>query len=109
VKEGCRLDPKPVFWSEINDPNRQLLFEKLSALFHLKRNYPAFATSDYAFDDSDPYLKSVHLFHPEMNVITMASFDVKERNFDVDFPVTGIWYEFYSGKELTIENKNNFL
>jgi len=105
TKEDCRLDPKPVFWNEVDDPNRQLLFEKLSALLHLKTGNPAFATTDYAFNDHDPYLKSVHLFHPEMDVISIANFDVKQRVFEVDFPDTGIWYEFYSGKELTIENE----
>lgn len=106
LKDDCRLDPKPVFWNEINDPNRQLLFEKLSVLFHLKKNNPVFATTDYMFNDSDPYLKSVHLFHPEMDVVSLANFDVKERSFEVDFSSLGIWYEFYSGKELILEKEN---
>lgn len=103
VSENCRLDPKPIRWSFQGSELRQDLYQKLSALFNFKNNTGAFSTTEFDLDDSDPHLKSVHLFDDEMDVISMANFDVKARDITIDFQNTGTWYEFYTSEQIEVE------
>lgn len=107
--ENCRLDPKPIFWSEQSDPKRAELYQKLSALFKLKANTPAFSTNNFDLDNSDSFVKSVHLFYDEMDVVSIANFDVQSRTVELDFPTTGIWYEFFTSETLEINSTTETL
>ncbi len=105
TSENCRLDPKPVRWDYAEVEGRRQIYAVISALTHLKSNYPTFATSDYEFLDQS-YYKRIKLNHPEMNAVTMANFRVETDDVDPSFQSNGTWYEYFSGDSLTVTNVN---
>jgi hypothetical protein len=38
----------------------------------------------------------------EMSAVVVANFDVSAKTFNLSFPHTGTWYEYYTGDELTV-------
>lgn len=99
--DNCRLDPKPIRWDYFNQANRNYLYNRLSAIIHLKTTYPTFNTRDFEFSDQS-YLKSVVLRHPEMDAVTIVNTNVEDETLSVDFPSTGTWYEYLTGEELNV-------
>lgn len=107
IKDDCRLTSKPVAWSYQDDPDRQLLFERVSDLLRLRREYGVFSTGDVTFNETNQSVKSITIKQQpytstpettdEMNVQIAANFDVVNRTFDVSFPHTGIWYDYAHG------------
>jgi len=72
-------------------------------IFHLKTTHPAFATTDYDFVD-ESYINKIHLRHPEMDVVTLANFNLDNAVINPEFPYTGTWYEYLTGRELEVTN-----
>jgi len=101
ISNNCRLDPKPVKWEYLNNEDRRELYYKTADMLYLRNNYPVFQTTDYKFSD-DPYLKLVHLNSSEMNVVTMANFNVVTASLNPNFQTTGTWYEYFTGEKLEV-------
>lgn len=102
--QGCRLDPKPVRWDYLQELNRKKLHDVISNLIHLRTNYPTFSTEDYEFDDGNFYLKYVRHNHPDMNAVTMVNFRVTNSDLNPKFQHPGIWYEYFTGDSLIVED-----
>ncbi len=102
VNNNCRLDPKPVRWDYFEEENRGGLYDRIAALTHLKTSYPTFATRDFDFNDSNFFVKSVTLLHPEMDALVLANFRVIESQVIPKFPYTGTWYEYFTGEILEV-------
>jgi len=109
ISENCRLDPKPAFWSEQFDPFRQDLYHKLATLFQFKANTPALSSTNFILDDDDEFIKTVHITHEEMNVVSIANYNVVPATVDLSFPETGTWYELYSGVEFEVKQRTETL
>lgn len=101
---GCRLDPKPVRWDYLEDENRNRLQEIISNIIHLKTEYPTFSTTDYTFNDGNFFLKTVHLNHEEMDAVVMANYRVTNSDINPKFQYSGVWYEYFTGDSLIVEN-----
>ncbi len=111
VNSNCRLDPKPVRWDYLFETNRRQLYDVTRALIHLKTNYEVFRTTDVDMDVNDAsnttgQFKYIHLNHPTMNVTVLGNFGVTSQSVDPDFQNTGIWYEYFSGDSLEVNNTN---
>ncbi len=106
IDEGCRLAPKPIRWDYLEDQNREVLWTRISELFHLRNTYPVFSTDNYELMDDDSYVKQVILNDPEIDVVTVANFNVTAESVQVAFPYTGIWFDFFNGIELNITDVN---
>ncbi|GLR15551.1 alpha-amylase family glycosyl hydrolase [Portibacter lacus] len=100
----CRLDPKPVVWEYLEEEDRAELNDVVSDLIHLKTNYPTFSTSDFTFNDANQYLKTIHFNHDAMDALVMANFRDREQDFIPKFQYTGVWYEYFTGDSLIVEN-----
>ncbi len=48
VNSTCRLDPKPVLWSYLQDANRKSLSDHITDLLGLRKNYSVFTTTGVA-------------------------------------------------------------
>ncbi len=103
---GCRLDRKPIRWDYLEDEDRYRLFQVTSALLDLRKNYPVFTTSDYTFNDANLFIKSVELHHPEMDALALVNFRVVQSNIIPGFPYSGIWYEYFTGDSLKVDDLN---
>jgi 1,4-alpha-glucan branching enzyme len=98
-----RVGNKPIKWDYLNDVNRKNLYKTYSALNFLKLNYEAFSTTDFltVFSGSN---KLVQLNHESMNVMVIGNFSVENSTVLPNFQHTGIWYNYFSGDSLDVDN-----
>jgi len=108
VNSNCRLDPKPVLWSYLQDQNRKSLFNHIADLLNLRKNYPVFTTTGIAqiSSGSASLVQQVTLKNQsytstptdstQMNVQVAANLDVASQQVSVIFPHTGTWYDYYN-------------
>ena len=106
-----RTGPKPIRWDYFEDENRRRLYEVTSALNFLRNNYEVFHTEDFfmRIGNNTPMnrVKSIHLDHPDMNVTVLGNFDVFDFSITPYFQHTGVWYEYFSGDSLLVEDTQN--
>jgi len=102
ISNDCRLTPKPVRWDYLQDPNRELLRQVISALSHLRTDYPTFSTENFVFNDANFYVKTVHLNHPEMDAVTLVNFRVINSEVNPKFQYAGTWYEYFTGDSIEV-------
>ncbi|MRT93682.1 alpha-amylase family glycosyl hydrolase [Ancylomarina sp. 16SWW S1-10-2] len=100
-----RVGEKPTHWEYQYMPNRKRLYDVFSALINLKKEEIAFESEDFTLVTSTA-LKRIEINHSDMDVRVIANFDLENGNIDPNFSQTGTWYDYFSGEELTITDKN---
>lgn len=100
-----RVGEKPVRWNYYFEPDRRNLYKVFRELIHLKRNYPAFSTSNFTIDVGG-FIKKINLYHPSMDVAIIGNFHVSEITPQANFSRTGWWYNFFSGDSIFVQNTN---
>ena len=103
VNNNCRLDPKPVRWDYLQMTNRRRLYDVYKALIDLKKNHTTFKTTDYQLDVSGSH-KQIYLNDDEMNAVVLGNFDVEAGDLNVFFQDMGMWYEYFSGDSLMVDD-----
>jgi hypothetical protein len=106
LNENCKTDPKPVRWDYLDEPARIHLYKVISALNHLKTEYPAFSTTDYDIDFGGMG-KRLHLNHSSMNVTIIGNFGVTPITMIPGFQHTGTWHEYFTGSTIVENNLAN--
>lgn len=106
ISDDCRLSPKPVKWSYYNDAKRLRVHNVFKALIDVKKNEPAFSTTDFEINGGDNYLKSIHLNHSDMNVTIVGNFDLETDDINPAFQHSGVWYDFFSSDSLVVTDVN---
>ncbi len=106
INPDCRLDPKPVRWDYFEDERRKLAYDKLAALHELRQNYPVFRTRDFEYKDVNAFVKSVSLTGEEMDVFALANFRITPSDASVTFPSDGIWYDYFTGDSISLDQSN---
>ena len=105
VNSNCRLDPKPIRWDYFEEEKRKRLYDVTRALIHLKRDYEVFRTTDFDHSVTN-YRKVLHLNDPSMNVTVVGNFNVIGQSIDPNFQHTGMWYNYFSGDSLQVDDVN---
>ncbi len=103
ISDDCRVSPKPIRWDYFEDWRRARLFYVYQALIGLKKNEPAFRTTDYNVSLSGA-TKSIHLNHDDMDVTIIGNFGVDAATINPNFQRTGTWYDFYTGNSIEVNN-----
>jgi glycosidase len=106
ISDDCRLSPKPVKWSYYNDAKRHRVHDVFKALIDVKKNEPAFSTTDFEINGGDNFLKSIHLNHSDMNVTIVGNFDLETGDIIPAFQHSGVWYDFFSSDSLVVTDVN---
>ena len=106
ISDDCRLSPKPVKWSYYNDAKRLRVHNVFKALIDVKKNEPAFSTTDFEINGGDNFLKSIHLNHSDMNVTIVGNFDLETGDINPAFQHNGVWYDFFSSDSLVVTDVN---
>ena len=101
INNGCRLSVKPARWDYLDDPNRVRLFDVYRSLIDLKKNDPIFRDGEVAMYTGGA-VKEVNLVNNEQNMVVFGNFDVREQLVYPDFPVTGKYYEYFTGDSLQV-------
>ncbi len=109
---NCRVSAKPVKWSYLDESARVTLFNYVSDLIRLKKQYPVFATGEAVFSGGTDLVKQVAIKHKpysdspstadQMNAHVIANFDVTEANTSIAFVHTGTWFNYYTGASLAV-------
>ncbi|MBK8490244.1 MAG: T9SS type A sorting domain-containing protein [Saprospirales bacterium] len=103
-----RTGNKPIKWDYFSEPNRRRLYDVVSALTYLRNNYEVFHTTNFALKESGNG-KRIELESPDMNVTVLGNFGVFDFSIIPFFPHTGLWFEYFSGDTLLVEDVQNTL
>ncbi|HLZ16889.1 MAG TPA: T9SS type A sorting domain-containing protein, partial [Cyclobacteriaceae bacterium] len=107
IADSCRLTPKPVLWTYLQDQNRKSLFDHVADLIQLRKNYSVFTTTGSAQITSGsalvqqmtlkntPYT-STPADSTQMNVQIAVNLDVVTQDVTINFPHAGTWYDYYN-------------
>jgi hypothetical protein len=101
ISTGCRLSVKPSRWDYLENPDRVRLFDVYRSLIDLKKNDPIFRDGEVTMYTGGP-VKEINLVSNDQNMVVFGNFDVKEQTVFPDFPVTGQYFEYFSGDSLQV-------
>ena len=102
ISTDCRLDPKPIRWDYLNQPERKRLHDIIVSLTYLKATYPTFSTDNFFFNDGNLFIKTVQLNHPDMDALVLVNFRVINSDVIPKFQYTGTWYEYFTGDSIEV-------
>jgi hypothetical protein len=102
ISNNCRLDPKPIRWDYLQNPDRKRLHDVIASLTHLKANYPTFSTDNFVFNDANFFVKNLQLNHPDMDALVIANYRVINSDVNPKFQYTGTWYEYFTGDSIAV-------
>jgi hypothetical protein len=100
---NCKIDPKPILWNYLDNPDRVHLYKVTAALNHLKKNYQTFSTTNYTCDLSNKG-KRLILDGATMDAVVVGNFDVIGINMIPGFTHTGTWYDYFTGNPVNVSS-----
>jgi hypothetical protein len=109
VSNECRLTPKPVVWEYEGNADRKNLFKTMGRLNYLKVNYEEFSASSSYTGNLYGEVKWYTLSKGSRHVLVVGNFSTSEKTATVEFPVTGTWYDYFSGTEMFVNTALNTL
>ncbi|MDB5202409.1 MAG: type sorting protein [Ferruginibacter sp.] len=96
--DQCKTDPKQILWNYKTEPARKRIYDVISALNKLRALKPsAFLVSSIGGNLGNDLKKSLVIDHADLKLVVVGNFDVSAQNIVVNFPSTGIWYNYISG------------
>ena len=101
ISEDCRVAAKPVRWDYQESASRYRIYQVMSALAELKRDFPVFQTDDFNWDVWG-FGKRLHLNGPDMNVVVAANFKTSGLDMAPGFQHLGTWHDFFSGEAIEV-------
>ncbi len=112
IDDPCRVCEKPILWNYKNNVNRSRLYKVYQALINLRKEYPVFHSADtdvILSVGSSTGKKRIRLSHNEMDAIIIGNFGVTSQSIDPQFYNTGVWYDYFSGDSIDVQNVNEQL
>ncbi|BFN37383.1 hypothetical protein FMIA91_12620 [Fidelibacter multiformis] len=105
IDTPCRVCEKPIRWEYYHDVRRKNLFKTTAALIRLRLSNPLFYSGNTQVDmDTGGMVKILTLTGSTMRSVIVGNFDVVEKSAEVTFPRIGVWYDYFSGDSLIMEN-----
>jgi len=106
ISNDCRTSAKPIKWDYKQDGTRKTLLNLTADLIRLRNSFAVFTNGEATVSSGNSLIKQVALKNKpftsspsttaQMNVVTVANFDIINQTASVSFPHTGTWYEYYS-------------
>lgn len=106
INNDCRTAAKPIKWDYQQVADRASLFNVTADLIRLRKTYSVFTNGDATITPGNDIVKQVMLKNKpytatpanasQMNVVSVANFDVTNQTVQVTFPHTGTWYDYYA-------------
>jgi 1,4-alpha-glucan branching enzyme len=107
---NCRVNAKPLKWSYKNETAREILFDYVSDLIRLRKEYKVFSDGAAVFAGGTGLVKQVAIKNnpytaspsdvSQMNAHVIANFDVTDANASIGFIHPGTWYNYYTGNSI---------
>ena len=105
IDENGRTGRKPTKWEYLDDPLRNNVLKTYQELIGLREKYDVFTEGDFSWTPGGVF-KSIHTTKADTNVTIVGNFDVIPVEGNPAFQHTGTWYDFFSGKEITVTDIN---
>jgi glycosidase len=105
IDQGGRVGEKPVLWNYLDDPKRLELFNVYAAMLRLRSLFDVF-TSGQETLSVNGNLKKIQLHLNDHNITLVGNFGLIDQAMLPEFQHTGTWYEFFSGKVLSVTDLN---
>ena len=105
IDQGGRVGEKPVLWNYLDDPNRLKLFKVYSAMLKLRSQFDVFTSGQETLSVNGA-TKKIQLKLGDHNITLLGNFGMTDLSVVPGFQHTGIWYEFFSGNELSVTEVN---
>ena len=112
IDDPCRVCEKPILWNYFEDSYRKNLYKTYQALITLRREFPVFhsgETNVELFLGSSSGKKRIRLSHGEMSSIIIGNFAVTNQSIDPFFHHSGMWYDYFSGDSIDVQNVNDLI
>jgi 1,4-alpha-glucan branching enzyme len=109
IDDPCRVCEKPILWNYQNNVNRSRLYKVYQALINMRKENPVFHSADTDVSlsvGSSTGKKRISLSHSEMNAIIIGNFGVTNQSINPQFYYTGMWYDYFSGDSMDVQNIN---
>ncbi|MDX5419859.1 MAG: T9SS type A sorting domain-containing protein [Hymenobacteraceae bacterium] len=103
IDQNGRTGMKPIRWQYQQQADRQKLYQVYAELIKLKLTEPAFSTEDFDLQLGNQ-VKRIILSHASMDVYIVGNFDTKTQLVKSGFPKAGTWYDYFSGREISLNN-----
>jgi glycosidase len=105
IDQNGRIGEKPVLWNYLNDTQRLKLFDVYSAMLRLRSQFDVFTSGTETLSVSG-VTKKIQLSLNNHNITLLGNFGVDNQIISPYFQHTGMWYEFFSGNELSVTDVN---
>lgn len=105
VNNNCRLSPKPVPWSFLNQQGRKRLYNLVSSLNHLRSSYQVFKDIPFSYDLSS-FLKFMHFKNNQFDALVLANTNILAGSLKVQNIKPGWWYSYFTGDSILVSQNN---
>jgi len=100
-----RLGEKPILWNFTQNSGRANLFRVMAKLNHLKQQYEEF-TPEQAEYGLNGTVKWYRLSSGGQHVLAVGNFGLTETTTIMNFPTTGVWYDYFGGTNINVTQQN---
>jgi 1,4-alpha-glucan branching enzyme len=104
----CRTCNKPILWNYYDEPARLKLYKVFKTLINLKKDYPAFRSSDFTISAGEVE-KRINIYDSTMDVVITGNFGVQSGTIDPNFSRTGKWYDYFSGDSIIVTDVHSII
>lgn len=96
VNNDCRVDPKPIHWEYLQDPDRKALHDVYANMFNLRSNplYTQAFTQGTISQNFTAGFKWMTVNSATGKLVVIGNFDVTAQTGSVTFPAAGTWYNY---------------
>lgn len=106
VMDSCRLTPKPVRWNYTENDDRKDLYKTYGRLNYLKSTYDEFSSASTYTGSLGGEVKWYRLSNGSNHVVAVGNFGTSSKTVNPGFPVTGGWYDYFSGNSYTVNSSS---
>jgi len=103
---GYPISPQPLEWNNLNTELGESLFNHYSKLANLRSSYDVFNNGYHdlkLIDNSKKCIVYWRVFGDD-KVVIAANFDNSNQTLDIEFPNSGLWYDFLNDSEFEIDS-----
>jgi 1,4-alpha-glucan branching enzyme len=104
INSNGRTGTKPLLWNYLQDKERVKLLGVYQQMANLRLSKTIFQTMDYRMDVANE-VKQVNLIDGNSQVLLIANSGPETKSSTLTFPVTGKWYDYFSGQSFDVTNK----
>ena len=105
INSNGRTGAKPLLWNYLQDKERVKLLGVYQQMANLRLSKSIFQTADFKLDVANEF-KQINLIEGNSQVLLIANSGPETLASTLTFPVTGKWYDYFTGKSFDVTNKN---